>query len=95
MREKIEDYVRRMWDTYLICITDDYTYKGFIKKGGHYTARFPEIRDGKSFVGRGYEPTYTISAKYAQDLQIKVNKWLREHPVEREIFKNGRATLDY
>lgn len=94
MRENIEDYRRRMWDQYLIEITDDYEYKGFIKRGGWYTAKFPEIRDGEAFVGRGYEPTYIIHAKYAQDLQIKVNKWLREHPAERMIFENWRETLD-
>ena len=95
MRENIEDYRRRMWDTYLISITDDYSYKGFIKHGGAYTAKFPEIRDGVAFVGRGYEPTYIIHAIYAQDLQSRVNQWLRSHPTERDIFKRWRETCDY
>ena len=93
MRENIEEYRCRMWNEYLIEITDDYQHKGFILYGGSYKARIPEIRDDKPFVGRGYEPTYIIHAKYAQDLQTKINKWLRDHPEEKKILRSWRETV--
>ena len=93
MRENIEDYRRRMWETYLIEITDDYEYKGFIRRGGTYKAVIPEIRDGYVVVSKGFIPTYTIHAKYAQDLQSKINTWLREHPDIKKTLSEWRDRI--
>ena len=94
MRENIEEYRRRMWETYLIEITDDYEYKGFIRNGGSYKAVIPEIRDDRYVVvSKGFTPTYVIHAKYAQDLQSKLNTWLREHEYIKVILRQWRDRI--
>lgn len=88
MRERMDDYIKRMWSTYAITISDpDSTYKGFIKKGNCYEIYIPFIDEDNNFISLMRADCRRYVVLGAQETQCFLNKWLREHKDHAEGLK--------
>ncbi len=90
---RMEEYVKKMNDTYGISITEQAEYQGFVKRKVVYTIYIPQLSSRTGDISYKSEDCKVMSTNNSKSTQRYLNWWLRTHKPFAERLKNNMDEL--